>query len=86
MNDDERALKVGDLMWLIVESAQRHENKMASVTEVFPRDDGVIRSASINTANGVLRRPSLGLAPVFYEPFGNENRAGDVGAEKLDNK
>ena len=79
--DDERVLKVGDLVWLIDDSVRRHENKMARVTEVFPGADGVIRSALIRTSNGVLRRPAVKLAPVFYECFRDENRAGDVGAK-----
>ena len=78
--DDERVLKVGDLVWLIDESVRRHENKMARVMEVDPGPDGVIPSASIKTADGVLRRPAVKLAPVFYECFRDENRASDVGA------
>ena len=79
-NDDERVLKVGDLVWLIDESVKRHENKMARVIEVFPGADGVIRSALIKTSDGALQRPAVKLAPVFYECFRDENRAGDVGA------
>ena len=82
--DDERVLKkVGDLVWLIDESVRRHENKIARVTEVFPGADGVNRSAPINTADGVHRRPAVRLEPVFYECFLDENRAGDVGARDL---
>ena len=83
--DDERVLKVGDLVWLIDESVRRHENKMARVTEVLPGADGVIRSASIKTEDGVLRRPAVKLAPVCYECFRVENRAGDVGARESEN-
>ena len=54
--NDESVLKVGDLVWLIDESVRRHENKMARVTEVFPGADGVIRSASIKTADGILSK------------------------------
>ena len=50
------------------------------MTEVFSRADHVIRSASIKTADGDLRRPALKLAPVSYEYFGEENKAGDVGS------
>ena len=56
-SDDERVLKVGDLVWLIDESIRRHENRMARVTEVFPGTNSAIPSASIETANGVLRSP-----------------------------
>ena len=65
--DDERVLKVGDLVWLIDESVRRHENKMARVIKVFPGADVVIRSAAMKTADGVLRRPAVKLAPLFYE-------------------
>ena len=78
--DDESVLKVGELAWLMDESVRRQENEMARATEVFPGADGVIRSALIRTADGVLRRPALKLAPVFYECFRDEKRAGDVGA------
>ena len=83
--NDERVLKVGELVWLIDESVRRHESKMARVTEVFPGADGVIRSTSIKTADEVLRRPAVKLAPVFYECFRDENRAGDVGARHSEN-
>ena len=83
--DDEHVLKVGDLVWLIDESVRRHENKMARVTEVFLGADGVIRSASIKTADGVLRRPAVKLAPVFNECFRDQNRAGDVGSRDSKN-
>ena len=39
--DDERVLKVGDLVWLIDESVRRHENRMARVPEVFPGADPI---------------------------------------------
>ena len=80
--DDERVLKIGDLVWLIDESVRRNENKMARVTDVFPGADGVIRSASIETADGVLGRPAVKLAPVFYECFPDENRTGDIAARE----
>ena len=83
--DDERVLKVGDLVWLIDESVPRHENKIVRVMEVFPGADGVIRSASIKTAYGVLRRPAVKLAPVFYECFRDENRCRNIGARDSKN-
>ena len=51
---------------------------MARLTEVFPGADGAIQSASIEAAEGVLRRPAVKLAPAFYECFRDENRAGCV--------
>ena len=65
------------------ESVRRYENKMEQVTEVFPVADSVIRPASIKTANEVLRRPAVELAPVFSDCVGDGNRAGDVGVNGL---
>ena len=62
-----------------------HENKLARVMELYPGADGVIRSASINTANEVLRRPAVKLVPFFYDCFRDENRAGDVRARDSKN-
>ena len=78
-------LKVGDLVWLIDESVRRHENNVAPVIEVFPGADAANRSAAIRTADGVLRRHAVKLTPVFYECFGDENRAGDIGARDSNN-
>ena len=75
---------MGDLVWLIDESVRRHENKIAGVTEVFPGADGVIRSALIKSADGILRRPAVKLASVFYVCFRDENRADDAGARDLE--
>ena len=83
--DDERVLKAGDLVWLIDESVRRHEIKMSRVIEVFPGSDGIIRSASIRTADGVLQRPGVKLAPLFFVCFRDENRAGGVGARHSKN-
>ena len=83
--DDERVLEVGDLVWLLDESVRQHENKMARVIEVFPGADGVIRSVPIGTGDEKLRRPAVKLAPVFYECFRDENRAGVVGARDSKN-
>ena len=44
------------------------------------------RSPSIKTAKGVLRRPTMKLAPVFYEYFRDENRAGNFYARNSKNK
>ena len=86
VNEDERTLRVGDLVWLIDESVRRHENKKARVAEVFPGADTVVRSASIKTADRVLRSPAVKMVPVFYECFQKERRADDVGAKRIVNE
>ena len=53
---------------------------MARVMEVYPGDDGVVRSAKMKTEDGELKRPVVKMAALFYECFWEENRAGDVGA------
>ena len=83
--DDERVLKVGDLVWLIDESVRRPENKMVQVTEVFPGADGVIQSESVNSSSSAFGRPAVKLAPVFFVCFGDGNRVGDVSARDLEN-
>ena len=77
---EHRDLKVGDLVWLVDESIKKTFFQMARVLEVYPGSDGVVRSAKIRTNMGELQRPVVKLAPVFYECFPNENRAGNVGA------
>ena len=79
-NRSSRNLKVGELVWLVDDQLKRCYYRMARVIEVYPGGDGVVRSAKIKTAEGELRRPVVKLAPVFYECFRDENRAGNVGA------
>ena len=79
-SNDVRALQVGDLVWVIDESVKRCKNQMARVLDVFPGSDGVVRSAKIQTSNGIFVRPAVKLAPLLDDCFQRENRAGDVGA------
>ena len=79
-SNDGRALQVGDLVWVIDESVKRCKNQMARVLDVFPGSDGVVRSAKIQTSNGIFVRPAVKLAPLLDDCFQRENRAGDVGA------
>ena len=53
---------------------------MARVMEVYPGDDGVVRSAKIKTEHGELKRPIVKMATLFYECFWEGNRAREVGA------
>ena len=73
-SNDVRALQVGDLVWVIDESVKRCKNQMARVLDVIPGSDGVVRSAKIQTSNGIFVRPAVD------DCFQRENRAGDVGA------
>ena len=57
---------------------------MARVLEVQEGSDSRVRSATVVTKDGKLKRPVVKLAPLFYESvFREKNRAGDVGASQL---
>ena len=71
---------MGDLVWLVDENIKRSNYRMARVQEVFTGSDGIVRSAIIRTKDGTLKRPAVKLAPVLYQCFEDQNRAGDVGA------
>ena len=57
---------------------------MARVLEVQEGSDGRVRSATVVTKDGKLKRLVVKLAPLFYESvFREKNRAGNVGASQL---
>ena len=76
-------LKKGDLVWLIEDSDKLGYYNLGRVTETIDGSDGVIRSAIVQTNDGVYKRPVVKLAPVLpgKDVFAMENRAGDVAAE-----
>ena len=72
---------MNDLVWVVDESVKRSHYKMARVLEVQEGNDGRVRSATVMTKDGKLKRPVVKLAPLFYESvFWEKNSAGDVGA------
>ncbi len=76
-----RELKVNDLVWVVDESVKRSHYKIGRIIETYPGNDGVVRSATVKTQDGTLKRTQVKLAPVYDEGvFTTENRAGDVGA------
>ena len=82
--DDVRPLKVNDLVWVVDENVKRSNYKMARVFEVQEGSDGRVRSATVVTKDGKLKRPVVKLAPLFYESvFREKNRAGNDGASQL---
>ena len=82
--DDVRQMKVNDLVWVVDENVKRSDYKMARVVEVQEGRDGRVRSATVVTKDGKLKRPVVKLAPLFYESvFREKNRAGNVGASQL---
>ena len=78
-------LKEGDLVYLIEYSDKRGYYKLGRVTETIDRSDDMIRSAIVQTKDGVYRRPVVKLAPVLpgKDVFAMENMAGDVAAELI---
>ena len=82
--DDLRQLKVDDLVWAVNEKVKRSNYKMARVLEVQEGSDGIVRSATVVTKDGKLKRPVVKLTPLIYESvFREKNRAGNVGASHL---
>ena len=78
--DDVRQLKVNYLVWVVYENVKRSNYKMARVLEMQEGSDGRVRSATVVTKDGKLKRPVVKLAPLFYESvFREKNRAGNVG-------
>ena len=82
--NDVRQLKVDDLVWVVDENVKRSNYKMARVLEVQEGSEGRVRSVTVVTKDGKLKRPVVKLAPMFYESvFREKNRAGIVGASQL---
>ena len=77
------SLKEGDLVWLIADSDKWGHYNLGRVTKTIGGSDRVIRSAIVQTIEGVYKRPVVKLAPVLpgKDVFAIENRAGDVAAE-----
>ena len=76
-------LKEGDLVCLIEDSDKRGYYNLGRVTEIIDGSDGLIRSAIVQTNDGVYKRPVMKLDPVLpgKDVFAMENRDGDVAAE-----
>ena len=81
--DSDRNLHKCDLKWLVEDSDKRGFYKLCRVTETIKGSDGITRSATVQTKDGVYRRPFVKLAlvlPIDGDVFTKENRAGDVEA------
>ena len=79
-----RQLKLNDLVWVVDENVKRSNYEMARVEVVQEGSDGRVRSATVVTKDGKLKRPVVKLAPLFYESvFREKNKAGNVGASQL---
>ena len=62
-----KTLKEGNLVWLITDTNKRGYYNLGQVTETINGSDGVIRSAIVQTTDGVYKRPVVKLAPVLPE-------------------
>ena len=81
--ESRRAITTGDLVWIIEDSDKRGQYVLGRVVDVRTGSDGVVRSASIQTKDGIYTRPAVKLALVLEQDgvfSQKENRAGDVGA------
>ena len=83
-----KTLKEAHLVWLIEDSDKRRFYNLGPVTKTINGYDGVIRSAIVQTSNGVYKRPVVNLAPVLHgkDVFAKENRASDVVAQLTNSK
>ena len=55
---------------------------MGRIVEIYPGEDGVVRSALIKPLDGTLKRPMVKLVPLFNECFPSDNGAGVDDASK----
>ena len=78
--EQEANVEVGDLVWLVDINVKWCHYKMTRIQEIFPAEDGVVRSVLIKTHDGTFRRPVVKLAPLFNERFQSENGVAIVGA------
>ena len=62
-----RQLKVNDLVWVVDENVKLSNYKTARVLEVQEGNYGIVRSGTVATRDGKLKRPVIKLAPLFYE-------------------
>ena len=82
--DDVRQLKLNDLVWVVVENVERSNYKMARILGIQEGSDGRVRSATVVTKDGKIKRPVVKLAPLIYESVVRvKNRASNVGASQL---
>ena len=61
----QRNIEFGDLVWLTEDNVKRSQYRMARIEEIYPRKDGVVRSALIKTLDGTLKKPMAKLVPFF---------------------
>ena len=58
-------LKTGDLVWIIDSDSPRGYYPLARILSLRNGNDGIARSAQIQTKSGSLIRPVVNLIPVF---------------------
>lgn len=57
-----KPIQINDVVIICDDNESRGEWKRGIVTEVFPAADGQVRSATVKTSAGYLRRPASKLA------------------------
>ena len=58
-------LKTGDLVWIVDDDSPRGHYPLARVSSLRYGNDGIARSAEVQTPNGTLSRPVINLMPVL---------------------
>ena len=66
--DSTATLDLNDLVWIVEPSSFRGQYQLGRVVEVFPGDDGIVRSAKVKTLQGTLHRPLVKLVPLPNGP------------------
>ena len=64
-NKSSKNLKVDDLVWILEDFNPRGLWPVARVTQIFPGEDGIIRSVKLKTPSGERIRPVVKLSKLF---------------------
>lgn len=75
---DEAPLRVGDVVFVCDDQQHRSRWTRGVITEVAKAKDGVVRTATVETAHGVYRRPVTRLARLEVGPSGGVDGRGAV--------
>ena len=70
-NKSLKNLKVDDLAWILEDFIPQGLWHVARVTQIFPGDDGIVRSVKLKTPSGELIRPVVKLSKLFPDYISN---------------
>ena len=82
--EESKQLEVNDLVCMVGENVKRAHHKKGRVLEMYYGSNARAKSTLMKTEDEKLKIPVLKLAPLIENyDFNEENRAGDVGASRL---